>query len=77
MRFVALLSFSVISSLAAFGQAANGTITGTVTDPAGAVVANAPIQARMPALASYIRRPPQAPAITHSRSCRSAPTKFP
>jgi hypothetical protein len=46
MRSVALLFCVFILSLAAFGQAANGTITGTVTDPAGAVVANAPIQAK-------------------------------
>jgi Carboxypeptidase regulatory-like domain len=46
MRFVALLFCVFILSLAAFGQGANGTITGTVTDPAGAVIANAPIQAK-------------------------------
>ena len=29
-----------------FGQGANGSITGTVTDPSGAVIANAQIQAK-------------------------------
>src|ERR1700733_2321631 len=35
----------VLSSWAAFAQTDRGTITGTITDPAGAVVPNAPIQA--------------------------------
>ncbi|HYK59378.1 MAG TPA: carboxypeptidase-like regulatory domain-containing protein [Bryobacteraceae bacterium] len=35
-----------MSSLVAFGQAGTGTITGTVTDPAGAVVANAAVEVR-------------------------------
>ena len=42
--FVALSIF--VFAFSAFGQTANGTITGTVTDPAGAVVANAPIEAK-------------------------------
>ena len=42
--FVALSIF--VFACAAFGQTANGTITGTVTDPAGAVVASAPVQAK-------------------------------
>jgi hypothetical protein len=46
MRLVALLFSALIFSSAVFGQGANGTITGTVTDPAGAVVANAPIEAK-------------------------------
>ena len=33
-------------ALAAFAQSDRGTITGTIADPAGAVVANAPVQAR-------------------------------
>jgi hypothetical protein len=32
--------------LSAFGQGDRGNITGTVSDPAGAVVANAPIEAK-------------------------------
>ena len=35
----------VLSSWAAFAQTDRGTITGTITDPAGAVIPNAPIQA--------------------------------
>src|SRR5690242_13506169 len=38
---VFLLSMGVLSA-----QTANGTITGVVTDPAGAVVANAPVDLR-------------------------------
>ena len=34
------------AGLAAFGQAATGTITGTVTDPAGAVVIGAAVEAK-------------------------------
>src|SRR5580700_6852454 len=33
-------------ALAAFAQTDRGTITGTITDPAGAVVPNAPVEAR-------------------------------
>jgi hypothetical protein len=36
----------LILSVAAFGQSDRGTITGTVADPAGAVVPNAPIEAK-------------------------------
>ena len=46
MRTFALLLCGGLLSIAAFGQAGTGTITGTVTDPAGAVVANAPIEVR-------------------------------
>ncbi|MBV8841487.1 MAG: TonB-dependent receptor, partial [Bryobacterales bacterium] len=44
-----LLTFAVglsLFSAVLFGQAGTGTITGTVTDPAGAVVANAAIEVR-------------------------------
>ncbi|HJT86892.1 MAG TPA: TonB-dependent receptor [Bryobacteraceae bacterium] len=45
--FRSLAPFSLlIFATAAFGQSDRGNITGTVTDPAGAVVANAPIEAR-------------------------------
>src|SRR5437899_5010753 len=39
-----LVCFVLICS--AFAQSDRGTITGTISDPAGAVVANAPIEAR-------------------------------
>lgn len=42
-RLTLALMFCV---LAAFGQSDRGTITGTVADSTGAVVANAPIEAR-------------------------------
>ena len=48
MRTLALLLCGGMLSIAVFGQAGTGTITGTVTDPAGAVVANAPIDVRTP-----------------------------
>src|SRR2546421_9733905 len=46
MKFVCALFCLFFASLAAFGQAGMGTITGTVTDPAGAVVASAAVDAR-------------------------------
>ena len=42
MRWLIVL----LSSFAAFAQSDRGTITGTISDPAGAVVANAPSEAR-------------------------------
>ena len=44
-RLFTALGLVVLSS-AAFAQSDRGNITGTVSDPAGAVVANAPIEAR-------------------------------
>jgi hypothetical protein len=44
-RFQLVLGFFLCTA-AAFGQVAGGTITGTITDPAGASVANASVQAR-------------------------------
>jgi hypothetical protein len=43
---VRLLSFLLLTAVTGFAQSDRATITGTVSDPAGAVVANAPIQAR-------------------------------
>ena len=44
MRFFGLLFALCLCSLAALAQTATGTITGTISDPAGAVVANAPLE---------------------------------
>src|SRR5215472_6319882 len=46
MRSLALAVCSVFVTLTAFAQSDRGAITGTVSDPAGAVVAAAPIQAK-------------------------------
>jgi hypothetical protein len=46
MRFVAGLSALFLCCGAVFAQSDRGTITGTVSDPAGAVVANATIEAK-------------------------------
>jgi hypothetical protein len=46
MRSVVLVLCLFALVFAAFAQSDRGTITGTVSDPAGAVVASAPIQAR-------------------------------
>src|ERR1700686_1526020 len=46
MRIGVVLLWLVLASLSAFGQAGNGTITGTVSDPAGAVVAGASVEAK-------------------------------
>ncbi len=43
--FVRLIVFLGVVASLAFGQVGNGTITGTVTDPAGAVVAGAMVEA--------------------------------
>src|SRR5499427_2938976 len=41
-----VLAFLFVCSAAAFAQSDRGTITGTISDPAGAVVANAAVEAR-------------------------------
>ncbi len=46
MRIVSVLVCLVLAVPAAFGQAGTGTITGTVTDPAGAVIAGAPVEVK-------------------------------
>ena len=44
MRYFSLLCVLLVCSAAAFAQTATGTITGTISDPAGAVVPNAPLE---------------------------------
>src|SRR3979411_62565 len=46
MRSLTLAVGLVLLNFAALAQSDRGTITGTLSDPAGAVVASAPIQAR-------------------------------
>ncbi len=46
MRIRSLFSCSLLFAACALAQSDRGTITGTVADPAGAVVPNAPIQAK-------------------------------
>src|SRR5262252_3039799 len=41
-----VLAFLFVCSAAAFAQSDRGTITGTISDPAGAVVANAAVEAK-------------------------------
>src|SRR5438105_3994178 len=44
MRSGLVFTCALWMGVAAFGQSDKGTITGTISDPAGAVVASAPIQ---------------------------------
>ena len=46
MRSLAIVVWVILSGAAAFAQSDRGTITGTISDPAGAVVAGAAIEAR-------------------------------
>src|SRR5713226_9144651 len=46
MRSLLVAGLLLLLTLAAFAQSDRGTITGTIADPAGAVVANAEIVAR-------------------------------
>jgi len=46
MRAFALILGCILFSIALFGQAGTGTITGTVTDGSGAAIANAPVDVR-------------------------------
>ena len=43
---IQLIAFLVVVASLAFGQGGNGSITGTITDPAGAVVAAATVEAK-------------------------------
>ncbi len=45
IRFSSLLGIVILAS-AAFAQSDRGTVTGTVVDPTGAAIANAPVQAK-------------------------------
>jgi hypothetical protein len=57
-------------SFAAFAQTDRGTNTGTVTDPAGAVIPNAMVQAKMKLPARCIKPPIPAPATTRCLNYR-------
>src|ERR1700693_4014035 len=46
MRSLWVIALAFLLACPAFAQSDRGTITGTVADPAGAVVANAPIQGK-------------------------------
>ena len=46
MRSLSVTFCALASTLVVFGQSDRGTITGTVSDPAGAVVASAPVEAK-------------------------------
>ena len=46
MRLLFLASFLLLCAGAAFAQSDRGTITGTITDTSGAIIANAPVGAR-------------------------------
>src|SRR5690348_12305428 len=46
MRTLSGIALSFLAALGAFAQSDRGTITGTVSDPAGAVIASAAIEAR-------------------------------
>src|SRR5437867_3163878 len=46
MRSTMIVICVLLLALAAFAQSDRGTITGTVSDPGGAVVASAPVEAR-------------------------------
>ena len=46
MRLLKLAACSALFTALLFGQAGTGTITGTITDPVGAVVPNAPVEVR-------------------------------
>src|SRR6202011_2019577 len=46
MRLGTAAACLFVSTLSGFGQSDRGTITGVISDPAGAVVANAPIEGR-------------------------------
>ena len=52
MRFFRFCLTSVLVLCPLFAQGDRGTITGTIADPAGAVVANAPVEARNPSTGS-------------------------
>ena len=46
MRLAAAAVCAVVLGFSAFGQSDRGTITGTISDPAGAVIPNAPVEAK-------------------------------
>jgi hypothetical protein len=66
MRSSLIRLFSlIIMSMAVFAQSDRGTITGTINDPAGAVVSGAPIELRNPATGANYQA-----ASTETGNCR-------
>jgi hypothetical protein len=46
MKLISQIALLLLSASAAFGQTALATVTGTITDPTGAVLANAPVSVK-------------------------------
>ena len=75
MRLVAAIICCLTYVSLAFAQSDRSTITGTISDQSGAVVANAPVEARNLPRDWFIlpRAPPQ--EITPFPNCRSEHTR--
>ena len=63
-----IVVFLLVATGVVFAQSDRGTITGTIADPAGAVVANAPIEARNVETGAAYPGRVRPPAITPSRA---------
>jgi hypothetical protein len=74
MRLLKFTVFISLISAVGFAQTDRGTITGTITDPAGAVVANAAIEARNTATGAVYTAASSTTGITPSPNCQSAHT---
>jgi len=59
MRLFQLTTVLLVGALAMFAQSDRGTITGTIADPAGAVVAGAKIEAKNVATGAVHQMTPQ------------------
>ena len=76
MRLVRTTVSILVLSWAALAQSDRGTITGTVSDPAGAIVANAAIQAKNVGTGGLYDGVSTATGITRSLNCRLAPMRL-
>ena len=74
MRTLPTFAGLLLSASLGFGQTSFATVTGTITDPAGAVVANAPVSLKNVENGQVYVPPVRTPATSRCRKFRSATT---
>ena len=73
MRAGLFFALTFLTAVTAIAQSDRGTITGTVLDPAGAIIPDAAVEARNTATGSVYPAAHQRQAITPSLNCQWKP----